>query len=110
MKTELAAILSAVCAAAGLAAKTETRKPAADRPGDAPVVWKLKYTEDFKGAKLDEKLWSRIGPGSSDWNRNMSLRPDLVAVKNGQLHAYGVKNGDLAADARSVLTGGVTTK
>jgi len=110
MKNELVAILSVMCASAVLAAKTEAGKSAIDKSGGAPVVWKLKYTEDFKGTKLNEKLWSRIGPGSSDWNRNMSLRPDLVAVKNGQLHAYGVKNDDLASDKRSVLTGGVTTR
>ena len=110
MKKELVAVLSAVCAFACLAAKTEARKPAVKKSAEAPVVWKLKYTEDFNGTKLNEKLWSRIGPGAVDWNRNMSLRPDLVAVKNGQLHAYGVKNDNLAADKRSVLTGGVTTK
>ncbi len=110
MKKALSAILAIECAFACLAAKTETGKPAVDKSGGAPVVWKLKYTEDFKGNKLNEKLWSRIGPGSVDWNRNMSLRPDLVSVKNGQLHAYGVKNDDLVADKRSVLTGGVSTK
>lgn len=110
MKKESAAVLSAMCVFVCLAAKPEGAKPAGNATEEAPVVWKLKYTEDFKGNKLDEQLWSRIGPGAVDWNRNMSLRPDLVEVKNGQLHAYGVKNNDLSADKRSVLTGGVTTK
>ena len=113
MKRELAAILSLVCVSACLAAKPEQEKPAAGKAAGAaasPVVWKLKFTEDFNGTKLNEKLWSRIGPGTSDWNRNMSLRPDLIAVKGGQLHAYGVKNADRNADPRSVLTGGVSTK
>ena len=113
MKRELVAILSVACASACLAAKTETGKRTANNPGgasNAPVVWKLRFTEDFKGKQLNEKLWTRIDAGSSDWNRNMSLRPDLVTVKNGQLHAYGVKNDDLSADARSVLTGGISTK
>ena len=113
MKRELVAILSVACASACLAAKTETGKRTANNPGgasNAPVVWKLRFTEDFKGKQLNEKLWTRIDAGSSDWNRNMSLRPDLVTVKDGQLHAYGVKNDDLSADARSVLTGGISTK
>ena len=102
MKIELVAILSVACASACLAAKPEN--------GNSAVVWKLRFTEDFKGKSLNEKLWTRIDVGTSDWNRNMSLRPDLVAVRDGQLHLYGVKNDDLAADGRSVLTGGVSTK
>ena len=94
-----------VCAAPKSAAKRPVAQPAS-----APVVWKLKYTEDFKGVKLNGKLWTRIDRGESDWNRNMSLRDDLVEVKDGQLHAYGVKNTDAASDSRSVLTGGVMTK
>ena len=108
MKTQLAIAVSLACASACFAAK-----PAPQKSGGAtaaPVVWKLKFTEDFKGTKLNDKLWTRIGPGTSDWNKNMSTRPDLIAVKDGQLHAYGVKNDDLSADARSVLTGGISTK
>ena len=107
VKIQLAAIVSLACASTCFAAK-----PAPQKSGGAttaPVVWKLKFTEDFKGTKLNDKLWTRIGPGTSDWNKNMSTRPDLIAVKDGQLHAYGVKNDDLAADKRSVLTGGVST-
>ena len=103
----LAATASLVCASACFAAKDAPQKPGG--AANAPIVWKLKFTEDFKGTKLDDKIWTRIGPGTADWNRNMSERPDLIAVKDGQLHAYGVKNDDLAADKRSVLTGGVST-
>ena len=113
MKRVLLAMVSLLCAWTCLGAQPENGQvPDKKRGGaaNAPVVWKLKFTEDFKGTKLDGKLWTRIGEGTSDWNRNMSLRPDLVAVKDGQLHAYGVKNSDLSADKRSVLTGGVSTK
>ena len=112
MKT-IALVLSALVGAVCLAAKPDVGARAKARPSgaeNAPVVWKLRFTEDFKGKKLNEKLWTRIDVGASDWNRNMSLRPDLVAVKDGQLHVYGVKNDDLAADKRSVLTGGISTK
>lgn len=106
-------VLSALVGASCLAAKPDAATRAKERPGgagNAPVVWKLKFTEDFKGKDLNEKLWTRIGAGTSDWNRNMSPRPDLVAVKDGQLHVYGVKNDDLEADGRSVLTGGISTE
>ena len=101
MKTQLAIAVSLACASACFAAK-----PAPQKSGGAttaPVVWKLKFTEDFKGTKLNDKLWTRIGPGTSDWNKNMSKRPDLIAVKDGQLHAYGVKNDDLAAFSPEVF-------
>ena len=70
VKIQLAAIVSLACASACFAAK-----PAPQKSGGAaaaPVVWKLKFTEDFKGTKLNDKLWTRIGPGTSDWNKNMS--------------------------------------
>ena len=102
MKIQLAAILSLACASACFAAKEAPQKSGGATT--APVVWKLKFTEDFKGNKLNDKIWTRIGPGTSDWNRNMSERPDLIAVKDGQLHAYGVKNDDLAADKRRLHT------
>lgn len=111
MKT-IALVLSALVGAACLAAKPEAGTRGKARPGgaeNAPVVWKLRFTEDFKGKSLNEMLWTRIGAGTSDWNRNMSRRSDLVAVKDGLLHVYGVKNDDLASDARSVLTGGIST-
>lgn len=78
----------------------------------APVVWKLKYTEEFKGTKINSKIWSRIDAWSDriDWIKNMSLREDLVEVKNGILYLKGVRNEDKASDPRSVLTGGIMTK
>ena len=103
----LPAILFATCAMACFAASPAPQKSGG--AATAPVVWKLKFTEDFKGKKLDDKIWTRIGPDPSDWNKNMSVRPDLVAVKDGQFHAYGVKNENLAEDKRSVLTGGIST-
>ena len=106
----VAALVSAFAALPLMAAPKSAAKKSVSQPAAQPVVWKLKYTEDFKGAKLNEKLWTRIDRGGSDWNRNMSLREDLVEVKDGQLHAYGVKNDDTASDPRSVLTGGVMTK
>ncbi len=56
------------------------------------VEYKLRFVEDFKGKKLNTKLWKRIPAGSPDWCKNMSLREDLVSVGNGMLTLYGIKN------------------
>lgn len=103
----IAIALSAFFAAVNVVA--EPAKPGAGKQ-PAAVVWKLAYTEDFKGSKLDARLWQRIDRGQPDWCKNMSLRDDLVTVKNSQLHCHGVVNNDLAQDSRRVLTGGVMTK
>ena len=47
--------------------------------------WKLVWTENFKGKTIDERVWSRIGKGGSDWDDMMSLRSDLAYVEDGQL-------------------------
>ncbi len=78
--------------------------------GDEAVTWKLVFVEEFKGTRLNEKLWSRIDLGHPDWCKHMSLRDDLVTVKDGQLHCWGKRNDDLTFDSRPFLTGGVSTK
>ena len=79
-------------------------------PAQGKIDWKLRFTEEFNGTKLNTKLWSRIDRGNPDWCKNMSTREDLVTVSGGQLHCHGKKNDDLAADPRRCLTGGVRTK
>ena len=101
------AALALVCATlAAFASAAPGAKPAEDK-------WTLRYTEDFKGRKLNTKLWSRIpGQGGSgpDWLKNMSPRADLVEVRDGVLVLKGVANSDREADPRRVLTGGVSTQ
>ena len=75
-----------------------------------PTAWKEVWRDDFEGPALNEKDWSRIGPGRSDWNRHMSERPDLVELKDGKLVLWGKRNSDTNADPRPFLTGGVWTK
>ena len=77
-----------------------------------PPQWELKYTENFDGTALNRRLWRRIEgrPDSgADWQRNISPRPDLVEVKDGELILKGVRNDDTSADSRRVLAGGVST-
>ena len=78
---------------------------------DSPVKYKLRFTENFSGEKLNTKLWQRIPAGKPDWNRNMSLRDDLVSIKDGILTIRGIRNdGRDPQDVRAVLTGGIMTK
>lgn len=75
--------------------------------------WELKFTENFNGKELSNKLWRRIegDPNQgADWQKNISPREDLAKVYGGVLTLKGVKNADLAADSRRVLCGGISTK
>lgn len=84
------------------------RTPVKDR---SAITYKLKFTENFNGTKLNPKLWSRIEAGRPDWCRNMSLREDLVTLKGGIVSLHGIRNdGQDPSDARPVLTGGITMK
>ncbi len=72
---------------------------------------RLLWHDEFDGDTLDQGVWSRIpGPGRSPWDKYMSLRDDLVQVRDGNLVLIGVANDDLKADERPFLTGGVWTK
>ena len=71
---------------------------------------RLVWADEFDGP-LDTNIWQRIpGPGGSDWDRHMSLRPDLVEMRDGCLVLVGVANHDTAADPRPFLTGGIWNK
>lgn len=76
------------------------------------VKWELKFTENFDGKELNQKLWSRIdgNPQGADWQKNILDRADLAEVKGGELLLKAVRNDDQASDERKVLGGGVTTK
>lgn len=77
----------------------------------AEVSYKLRFTENFSGKALNEKLWVRIPSGNPDWCKNMSLRKDLVKVKGGICEIRGIKNdGKDKSETRAVLTGGIMTK
>lgn len=64
------------------------------------------FADEFDGP-LDTNVWTRIGPGHADWNRHMSVRPDLVEMRDGCLILVGMANSDTNADPRPYLTGGV---
>ena len=69
--------------------------------------WKLVWTEDFKGKTIDERVWSRIGKGGSDWDDMMSLRSDLAYVEDGKLVLLGKENDHSGAETSPFVTGGI---
>ena len=70
-------------------------------------VWKLVWTEDFKGDAIDSSSWTRVRKGPSDWDDMMSQRPDLAYVKDGELVLLG-KPGDTAnGDETPFVTAGL---
>ena len=86
-------------------------KSKSGRAAGADGYTHLLWHDEFDGDTLDSGSWSRIpGPGKSPWNRYMSLRDDLVQVKDGELVLVGVANEDRKADDRPFLTGGVCSQ
>ena len=69
--------------------------------------WKLVWTENFKGKTIDERVWSRIGKGGSDWDDMMSLRPDLAYVEDGKLVLLGKENDHSGTETTPFVTGGI---
>ena len=73
--------------------------------------YKLVWKENFLGNHFNEKFWSKIPRGTSDWNRRMSDHPSLYKVEKGRLVLRGVVNDGLVPDDPvPFLTGGVYTK
>lgn len=74
---------------------------------DYKLVWK----ENFRGRSINEKYWSKIPRGGSDWNRHMSAHPSLYEVRRGTARLYGKVNEGIAPeDTARYITGGIFTK
>ena len=73
--------------------------------------YKLVFENNFKGKKINDKNWSKIPRGGSDWNNYMSSNPSLYQVKNNTLTLYGRENKGIEPnDTAQYITGGVYTK
>ncbi|SMG21128.1 Glycosyl hydrolases family 16 [Sphingobacterium psychroaquaticum] len=73
-------------------------------------AWKLIWSEDFNGTKLDTTKWSRIPAGTADWNRHMSQDDRCFRMEHGKLYLLGINNPDTTYDKRPFLTGGIWSK
>ncbi|MEE1214973.1 MAG: glycoside hydrolase family 16 protein, partial [Bacteroidaceae bacterium] len=73
--------------------------------------YKLIWKEDFNGNRINEKYWSKIPRGGSEWSVHLSDHPSLYEVKKGKLMLHGVQNnGILPNDTADYLTAGIYTK
>lgn len=73
--------------------------------------YKLVFEDNFKGKKINDKNWSKIPRGGSDWNNYMSSNPSLYEVKNNSLTLFGRENKNIEPnDTAQYITGGVYTK
>lgn len=73
--------------------------------------YKLVWKENFRGKEINEKYWTKIPRGGSDWNRHMSSHNSLYEVKKSNMILHGVVNNGVAPeDTARYITGGVYTK
>lgn len=72
--------------------------------------YKLLWKENFRGRQIDERRWTKISRGTSDWNNYMSDHEGCYDVSNGKLTLLGVVNDVLPGDTAPYLTGGIYTK
>lgn len=69
------------------------------------------WEENFnKNDVLNEKYWTKIPRGQSDWNRHMSNDNSLYDVRDGKLILRGNVNKNKDQDTVGFITGGVYTK
>ena len=97
--------LSAIGVGMLLAGCAATSKHATQAEG-----WQLVWEENFNGkGGPDEKVWSKIPRGKSDWNNYMSPFDSCYAMRKGNLVLRGIVNHTQKADTAAYLTGGVYT-
>lgn len=73
--------------------------------------YKLVWKENFRGKKINDKYWTKIPRGGSDWDRHMSSHPSLYEVNKSNMILHGVVNDGIAPeDTARYITGGVYTK
>lgn len=77
---------------------------------EAAPKWKLVWSDEFNGAKVNSKYWSKIERGTPDWKNTMSKDPSLFAVKNGKLILRGKVNRNTKKDPSPFITGGLSTQ
>ncbi len=68
------------------------------------------WEENFNQTSLNERNWSKVPRGTSDWNRNMSDFDSCYAMRDGKLILRGLNNIHSPNDTAQFLTGGVFTK
>lgn len=75
-----------------------------------PVGWKLTWSDEFNGSRIDTSKWSPCERGTSDWNNTMVRDPRCYKIGSGTLRLIGIVNPDKKKDAAPFLTGGITSQ
>ena len=83
--------------------------------GDEEIVeegWVLVWEDNFDQDELfDDRYWSKIERGTSDWNNTMSMVDECFSNKNNIISLWGIYNDDVdESDMSPYLTGGIQTK
>ena len=76
----------------------------------AAPKWKLVWSDEFNGNKINPRYWSKIERGTPDWKNTMSKDPSLFSVKNGKLILRGKVNRNTKKDPSPFITGGISTQ
>lgn len=77
----------------------------------APSGWSLMWEDNFSQKKgFDQRTWSKIPRGGSDWNNYMTDFDSCYALRKGKLVLRGIVNHSLPNDTAPYLTGGIYTK
>jgi beta-glucanase (GH16 family) len=71
----------------------------------------LEWQEEFNQTNaFDEKTWTKIPRGTSDWDKYMSDYDSLYAMRDGKLVLRGINNTTRHSDTARYITGGLYTK
>ena len=73
-------------------------------------AWRLIWSDEFNGPKIDSDKWSPCERGSSDWNDTMTRDSRCFKIGGGTLRLIGLANPDTAKDPSPFLTGGITSQ
>ena len=88
----------------------KTQKAQKTNPKHAHKGWRMVWSDEFNGDKVDESSWRRCLRYGSPWNRHMSLLDTLVRVRNGVVELWGVNTPEGYQDSLKFLTGGLESR
>lgn len=75
------------------------------------TTYRLFWADHFNGVNFNQRYWSKIPRGQSDWNRHMSNHRSLYQVRRGNLILWGRSNDGLdPKDSSPYMTGGLSTQ
>ena len=92
------------------ASAQKTQKVQKTNPKHAHKGWRMVWSDEFNGDKVDESSWRRCLRYGSPWNRHMSLLDTLVRVRNGVVELWGVNTPEGYQDSLKFLTGGLESR